>query len=298
MVLNCIYAAETEQETILNPLFADSDLKNYIKEISKYKNLSIEDEQEYAKLAKEGNIEAKQKLIQANLKLVISIARKVIHKSKLPMIDLIQEGNIGLIAAIDKFNWKFGYRFSTYAAWWIKQAMFKAISEQSHSVKIPVYIQETLSKYSKIKSTMEKEGCTNVKTSDVAKEMNIAPEKIDNYLNAYKKTLSLEGDWEIYNGSEVRLIDIIEDKKATVQQDIEYESMKEDVVKLLNSLKEREQSVIVLRFGLNGNEKQTLEEIGKLYGVTKECIRQTEARALHKLKTESLSLNLLQTYIH
>lgn len=298
MVLNCIYTAETEQENILNPLSSDNSLSNYIKEISKYKNLSIEDEQEYAKLAKEGDEEAKQKLIKANLKLVVTIAKKVIHSSKLPMIDLIQEGNIGLMAAVDKFNWKFGYRFSTYASWWIKQAMFKAISEQSHSVKIPVYIQETLSKYSKVKAEMEQECSSGVKMSDVAKRMNIAPEKIDNYLNAYKKTLSLEGDFEIKNGSEVRLIDIIEDKKTSVQQRIEYDSMKKQIVSLLNNLKEREQNVILLHFGLDGKEKQTLEEIGKMYGVTKECIRQTEVRALNKLKNDSLSLDLLDTYIY
>ena len=298
MVLNCISATENEKENSLNPLFADGDLLDYIREIYKYKNLSIEDEQEYARKAKEGNKEAKQKLIKANLKLVVTIAKKVIHKSNLPMIDLIQEGNLGLMAAIDKFNWKFGYRFSTYASWWIKQAMFKAISEQSHSVKIPVYIQETLSKYSKIKYEMEKEGIKDIKTDDIAKKMNMAPEKINNYLNAYKKTLSLEGDFEINNGSEVKLIDIIEDKKASIQKEIEYESMKKDIVSLLNSLKEREQKVIVLHFGLNGEEKQTLEEIGKIYGVTKECIRQTEARALNKLKTDSLSMDLLQTYLY
>lgn len=298
MVLNCISAAENEKETSLNPLFADNDLLEYIREIYKYGNLSIEDEQEYARMAKEGNKEAKQKLIKANLKLVVTIAKKVIHKSNLPMIDLIQEGNLGLMAAVDKFNWKFGYRFSTYASWWIKQAMFKAISEQSHSVRIPVYIQETLSKYSKIKYEMEKEGIKNIKTDDVAKRMKIEPAKINNYLNAYKKTLSLEGDFEINNGSEVKLIDIIEDKKASIQKEIEYESMKKDIVSLLNSLKEREQKVIVLHFGLNGEEKQTLEEIGKIYGVTKECIRQTEVRALNKLKTDSLSRDLLQTYLY
>ena len=128
--------------------------------------------------------------------------------------------------------------------------------------------------------------------------MNIEPEKIDNYLNAYKKTLSLEGDFEINNGSEVRLVDIIEDKKASVQQKIEYESMKKEVVSLLNSLKDREQKVILLHFGLDGQEKQTLEEIGRIYGVTKECIRQTETRALNKLRNDSMSLNLLQTYVY
>ena len=278
MVMNCVSDFEMGLQT---SLFSDSRISEYIREISKYENLSLEKEQELARKAKEGDEKAKQELIKANLKLVITIARKVIHTSKLPMVDLIQEGNIGLIVAVDKFNWKFGYRFATYASWWIKQAMFKAISEQSHCVKIPVYIQETLSKYSKVKSEMEKESLKEVKISDVAKKMNMDADKIDNYLNAYKKTLSLEGDYEMQNGSEVKLIDIIEDKKSSVQSEIEYESMKKDVVKMLTGLKDREQKVITMRFGLNGVEKQTLEEIGKIYGVTKECIRQTESRALN-----------------
>ena len=283
MALN--YVTESISEiNIANTVYSDEKLKEYIKEISKYNNLTAEEEQELARKAQNGDIKSKQKLIEANLKLVITIARKVIHSSKIPMSDLIQEGNIGLMAAVDKFNWKFGYRFSTYASWWIKQAMFKAISEQSHCVKIPVYIQETLSKYSKIKSEMENSGISEVKIEDVAKKMNIDSGKINNYLNAYKKSLSLEGDYELNNGSEVKLADIIEDEKSSVSKEIEYNSIKKEVVKLLSALKEREQKVITLRFGLLGGEKQTLEEIGRLYGVTKECIRQTEARALNKLK--------------
>ena len=292
MALNCVSMFETE--TVANSLFSEANLANYIREISKYPNLSLEEEQE---LAKQGTKEAKQKLTQANLKLVITIARKVIHTSKLPMVDLIQEGNIGLMVAVDKFNWKFGYRFATYASWWIKQAMFKAISEQSHSVKIPVYIQETLSKYSKVKSEMEKESNKAVNVEEVAKKMNIETNKINNYLNAYKQTLSLEADYEMQNGSEVKLVDIIEDKSSSVTREIEYESLKKDIVSMLNSLKDREQKVITMRFGLDGSERQTLEEIGKLYGVTKECIRQTEARALSKLKNSEISLNLFENYV-
>ena len=298
MVVNCI--SNYESENILNgAFFSDVNLAKYIKEISKFKNLTPEEEQELAKKVKEGSSEAKQRLTEANLKLVVTIARKVIHTSKLPMIDLIQEGNIGLMVAVDKFNWKFGYRFSTYASWWIKQAMFKAISEQSHSVKIPVYIQETLSKYSKIKSEMEKQGKTDVKKEEIAAKMNISSNKIENFLNAYKKTLSLEGDYQINNGSEVRLADIIEDKHSSVQSKIEYEAMKRDIEKLIvNNLKEREQKVITLRFGLNEGQKQTLEEIGKLYGVTKECIRQTEIRALNKLKNNTSCFTLFENYIY
>lgn len=293
MTIESVSVNEIEEKFIVEDNFS-----NYIKEISKYPNLSAEEEQETAKLAKEGSIEAKQKLTRANLKLVVIIARKVIHKSKLPFIDLIQEGNIGLMVAVDKFNWKFGYRFATYAAWWIKQAMFKAISEQSHSVKIPVYIQETLSRYSKIKSDMEKDGKTTANIEDIAKKMNLDSTRINNYLNANKKTLSLEGDYELQNGSEVKLIDIIEDKSCSVSRKIERENLKREIVTLLNGLKDREQKVITLRFGLDGEEKQTLEEIGKIYGVTKECIRQTEARALNKLRNNTQTRNLYIDYLN
>lgn len=296
MAVNCVSAYQDFNPTINS--FSETNLSNYIKEISKFKNLTLEEEQELAKKAKEGSKTAKQELIKANLKLVITIAKKMIHTSKLPMVDLIQEGNMGLIVAVDKFNWKFGYRFATYASWWIKQAMFKAISEQAHSVKIPVYIQETLSRYSKIKSEMENNGERNINIEEVAKKMNIDSGKINNYLNAYKKTLSLEGDFEMQNGSEVKLIDIIEDKNSTITNGIEQEALAKDITELLNNLKEREQKVITLRFGLEGHEKQTLEEIGKLYGVTKECIRQTEARALNKLKAKQISYELLQTYLY
>ena len=295
MVSNCVLGVDGL--TMQNSIFSDAKISSYMREISKYKSLTLEEEQELAKRIKDGDESAKQALIKANLKLVITIARKVIHTSKLPMVDLIQEGNIGLMVAVDKFNWKFGYRFATYASWWIKQAMFKAISEQSHSVKIPVYIQETLSKYSKIKTEMENAGNVDVKVEDVAKKMNVEPEKIDGYLNAYKKTLSLEGDFEMQNGSEVKLVDIIEDKRISVSSKIEYSSMKNEIINLLNELKDREQKVITLRFGLNGAEKHTLEEIGKYYGVTKECIRQTEARALKKLRNNNLSRNLFECYM-
>ena len=295
MVLNCV--STLDSENFSTSLFSETNLVNYVKEISKYKSLTIEEEQELARQIQNGSKEAKEKLTKANLKLVVMIARKVIHTSKLPMTDLIQEGNIGLMVAIDKFNWKFGYRFATYASWWIKQAMFKAISEQSHSVKIPVYIQETLSKYSKIKSEMEKECQKEISIDEVAKKMKTDSGKINNYLNAYKKTLSLEGDYEMQNGSEVKLIDIIEDKKSSISKEIESESLKKDIMLLLKNLKEREQKVITMRFGIGGKEKQTLEEIGKIYGVTKECIRQTEARALNKLKDNNISISLYQDYV-
>ena len=275
----------------------DSTLSNYIREISDYRSLSASEEKELAKKAKNGDVEAKQKLIEANLKLVITIAKKAIHMSNLPMIDLIQEGNLGLMVAAEKFNYKLGYKFATYASWWIKQAMFKAISEQSHCMKIPVYIQETLSRFSKLKREMERENNCQVKNEDVAKRMNIPANKIDAFLNAYTKTISIESGIENNNGKEINIADIIEDKNASATEDVEYEHLKSDILNVISTLKDREQAVVKMRYGIENDTKMTLEEIGNIYGVTKECIRQTELRALKKMRFSVLGQEILATYI-
>lgn len=275
----------------------DSTLSNYIREISDYRSLTVAEEKEFAKRAKNGDVEAKQKLIKANLKLVVTIAKKAIHMSNLPMIDLIQEGNLGLMVAAEKFNYKLGYKFATYASWWIKQSMFKAISEQSHCMKIPVYIQETLSRFSKLKREMERENNCQVKNEDVAKRMNISPNKIDSFLNAYTKTISIENGIENNNGKEMNIADIIEDKKASATEDVEYEHLKNDILNVISTLKDREQAVVKMRYGIDNDTKMTLEEIGNIYGVTKECIRQTELRALKKMRFSVLGQEVLSTYI-
>src|SRR5574344_1112589 len=280
-----------------NVLSGDDTLALYLKEIINYVPLSLKEEKALAKRASEGDIEAKKMLIQSNLRLVPTIARKVIHKSSLPMIDLIQEGNLGLMSAVEKFNWKLGYKFSTYASWWIKQSMFKAISEQSYCMKIPVYIQETLSKFSKVKSKMEQEYSCQVKNEQVAKKMNIAPNKIDEFLTAYSKTISIDSGISCSNGSELNVADILEDEKQSVAEKAEYESLKDDIQIVVSTLKDREQDVIKMRYGLENFAKKTLEEIGNIYGVTKECIRQTELRALKKLRGDILSKNLLSCYM-
>lgn len=275
----------------------DSVLSNYIREISDYRSLTPSEEKDLAKRAKEGDVQAKKQLIKANLKLVITIAKKAIHMSNLPMTDLIQEGNMGLMVAADKFNYKLGYKFATYASWWIKQSMFKAISEQSHCMKIPVYIQETLSRFSKLKREMERESNSQVKTEDVAKRMNISAEKIDTFLNAYSKTISIESGLENSDGKEMNIADIIEDKKASATQEVEFEDLKTDILNVISTLKEREQEVVKLRYGLEDNTKKTLEEIGNIYGVTKECIRQTELRALKKMRFSVLGQQVLTAYV-
>lgn len=275
----------------------DSVLSNYIREISDYRSLTPSEEKDLAKRAKEGDAQAKKQLIKANLKLVVTIAKKAIHMSNLPMTDLIQEGNMGLMVAADKFNYKLGYKFATYASWWIKQSMFKAISEQSHCMKIPVYIQETLSRFSKLKREMERESNSQVKTEDVAKRMNISAEKIDTFLNAYSKTISIESGLENSDGKEMNIADIIEDKKASATQEVEFEDLKTDILNVISTLKEREQEVVKLRYGLEDNTKKTLEEIGNIYGVTKECIRQTELRALKKMRFSVLGQQVLTAYV-
>ena len=263
---------------------ASNDMGAYLRKINAVKSLEPAEEKELAVKAKAGDKEAKQKLIQANLKLVMTIARKAIHVSKLPLVDLIQEGNLGLMIAAEKFNPELGYRFSTYATWWIKQAMFKAISEQSYCMKIPVYIQETLSKFSKVKAEMERSYNCQVTNQDVAKKMDIEPEKIDTYLSAYNTTVSIEGSFDANNGSELSVADVVADERAGVEDSIEYEELKREIANVVSMLKEREQTVIKMRFGLENFAKTTLEDIGKMFGVTKECIRQTEMRALSKLR--------------
>ncbi len=267
----------------------DNEYNAYFRKANSYPSLSAEEEKVIATRAQQGDEKSKKILVQSNLKLVLTVARKAIHVSKLPLIDLIQEGNLGLMVAVEKFNPSLGYRFSTYATWWIKQAMFKAISEQGHCMKIPVYVQETLSKFSKLKAQMEKAYNTTVSTKEVAEKMNIEPEKIDSFLSAYTSTVSIEGSYDGKDGSEMSVADVVADEKATVEENIEYEELKNDLRQVISVLKDREQTVIKMRFGLENFTKTTLEDIGKMFGVTKECIRQTEMRALNKLKANMAS---------
>lgn len=276
----------------------DDLLACYLREISNYPTLDAQEEKEVAKLAREGNLDAKKKLVNANLRLVVTVARKAIHMAKIPMTDLIQEGNLGLMIAVEKFNWEFGYKFSTYATWWIKQSMFKAISEQAHCMKIPVYIQETLSKFSKIKTEMERQYNCQVKTAEVAKKMDISSEKIDSYLSAYSKTISIENGFDSENDKDMNVADILEDEKSDVYASVEFECLRHDIEKVVSVLKEREQEVVKMRYGLDNFAKKTLEEIGNIYGVTKECIRQTELRALKKMRECQFGQDVLSCYVN
>lgn len=295
---------QNETEHPKSEVVSEDLFKKYLKKIAQIEPLSFEKEQEYAKLAQKGDKLAKNKLVQGNLKLVVNIAKKSIHVSNLPIIDLIQEGNIGLMVAVDKFNPALGYKFATYATWWVKQAMFKAISEQSHCMKIPVYVQETLSKYKKTQSQLEaKYGC-QVNSSVVCKAVNIAQDKIDTYLNAYTKAISLESSFELNgsggDGGSMNYSEVIEDKNQNLVEKIENGQLKDDILSAISILKDREKEVITLRFGFDeqvGTAKKTLEEIGTLYGVTKECIRQIEKRALNRIYNSSYCKELLSAYV-
>lgn len=245
-----------------------------------------ENETELILKAKSGDIYSRNKLIENNMKLIEKIANKSIQTTTLTKSDLIQEGIFGLISALEKFNPSLGFKFSTYAAWWIKQAMFKAISEQSYAYNIPVYIQETLSRYKKTKQEMEQKAQKEVSKKDVAKKLSLTEEKIDVFLNAYTRAISIESGLVMTDNKELSFADVIEDEKQNVERDVIDIELKSHIKRALQHLKEKEKNVIVLRFGLEDKERKTLEEIGNSYGVTKECIRQIEKRALNKIANQ------------
>ena len=270
-------------------------MKNWAKNFKKEEN-SFEDEVQLILKAKGGDTAARNLLIEKNIPLIHKIASKSITSDVLSNADLIQEGIFGLIIAIEKFNPSLGFKFATYAAWWIKQAMFKAISEQSYAYNIPVYIQETISRYKKTKQQMEQKNA-DVSKSEIAKKLNLTEEKIDMFLNVYTRALSIESGTALTRNKELTLSEIIEDEKQNVEKTVLDNELKNEIKIALDNLKEKEKNVIVLRFGLEDKEKQTLEEIGNSYGVTKECIRQIEKKALNKIASLDITQNSLISYI-
>lgn len=278
----------------------DEEIKAYAKKISCYEDLSLKEEIELARLAKKGDKFAKNALVKANLKLVLSVIRSNIHKTSIPLTDLIQEGNMALIASVDKFNPDLGYRFGTYATWWVKQAIFKAISEQGNCVKIPVYVQETLSKYNKIKNELEKKYGVEIKKEDICEKIKVEANKIDSYLNAFSQSLSLNSALDFSKENSLTYEEVIEDKKNNIENLIEQKSLKADINYVIDLLNPREKDVIKKRY-LIGDEfddkKITLDEIGREYGVTKECIRQIEKKVIKKIKNNEKIKNLLSAYI-
>jgi len=277
--------------------FFEDAAKVYLKRISEYKLLTSMEEIELGKRISNGDKEAKKSLVQANLRLVVNIAKKFCYNN-LSFPDLIQEGNLGLMIAAEKYNYKLGFKFSTYATWWIKQALNKAVSEHSHCMKIPVYVQETLSKFSKIKSDMEKAYNCKVSIEEVAKKHNFSASKINNYINAFNKSISIDTTYQLGDGSEVNFSDFLVDSGYKTEKFSEINDLNKDINNVLGFLKRREEEVIRMRFGLGNIQTKTLDEIGGMYGVTKECIRQTELRAIRKLQNICLKDDMLKCYLN
>ncbi len=258
------------------------NIKSYIKEVHKTPLLTPKEEIEFSRKARKGNQEARDKMIRANLRLVISIAKRYIHLG-IPLMDLIEEGNVGLMKAVEKFNPNKGFRFSTYAAWWIKQSITRSIFDQSRTVRIPVYVNELLTKYKKTNEKLMGKLKRIPTDEEVAKSMRTSIEKIARIRTSSAKTSSLDAPIDEEGGNEI--IDLIEDK-SSVSPETELNSFfnKERLSGLLNVVNDREHEVLNLRFGLANGRTHTLAEVSKKLKVSRERIRQIEENALKKLK--------------
>jgi RNA polymerase primary sigma factor len=257
----------------------------YLKEIGKISLINAEEERELAKRIEKGDGEAKNKLAQANLRLVVSIAKRYINRSPhLTILDLIQEGNIGLFRAVEKFDWRRGYKFSTYATWWIRQAITRALADQASTVRIPVHMVETISKYKQVARRLSQDLGRDPLVEEIAAEMGLEVEKVRHIQKINQETVSLEapvGDED----EDSTLGEFIEDEKilSPVQQTAQR-LLVDQVKEILNDLTPREQKILEMRFGLTDGITRTLEEVGKEFGVTRERIRQIEAKALEKIR--------------
>jgi len=257
----------------------------YLKEIGKVPFLTAEEEKELAKRIEKGDEEAKKKLARANLRLVVSIAKKYVGKSpNLTLLDLIQEGNLGLFRAVEKFDWRKGYKFSTYATWWIRQAITRALADQARTIRIPVHMIETIAKYTKVRRRLIQELGREPLPEEIAAEMGIDISKVHHIRRISQETISLEtpvGDDE----EDSILAEFVEDEK-TPPPSIEAARtmLKARLKEILEDLTPREQKILSMRFGLDNGISHTLEEVGKEFGVTRERIRQIEAKALQKIR--------------
>ena len=282
---------ELEMDTaIVQNIAVDDPVRMYLKEIGKVPLLSAEEEIELAKRMEQGDEYAKKKLCEANLRLVVSIAKRYVGRGML-FLDLIQEGNIGLIKAVDKFDWRKGYKFSTYATWWIRQAITRSIADQARTIRIPVHMVETINKLMRIQRQLLQEYGRDVKPEEIAKEMDLTVEKVREILKIAQEPVSLETP--IGEEEDSHLGDFIEDDKIASPSDAATFSMlKEQLMEVLGTLTDSEQKVLKLRFGLEDGRARTLEEVGKEFDVTRERIRQIEAKALRKLRHPSRSKKL------
>jgi RNA polymerase primary sigma factor len=268
----------------------DDPIRMYLKEIGGVALLRKEQEVEYARLIELGDDEARDKLTEANLRLVVSVAKKYIGRG-MPFLDLIQEGNTGLMRAVGKFDYRRGYKFSTYATWWIRQAVTRGLADQSRTIRIPVHMGEVINKLVRVSRRLLQELGREPDNEEIAAEMGITPAKVSEALRISKEPLSLNSP--IGEEEDSQLGDFVEDKQATAPSEAASLTMlRTEVEEVLDLLTPRERRVLQLRFGLIDGHQRTLEEVGKRFGVTRERIRQIEAKALRKLRHPSRSKRL------
>jgi RNA polymerase primary sigma factor len=278
------------EATLPKGIAVDDPVRMYLKEIGTVPLLTADEEVNLAMRMETGDSIAKQRLCEANLRLVVSIAKRYVGRGML-FLDLIQEGNFGLIKAVDKFDWRKGYKFSTYATWWIRQAITRSIADQARTIRIPVHMVETINKLIRISRQLLQEYGREPLPEEIAVEMDITEEKVREILKIAQEPVSLETP--IGEEEDSHLGDFIPDEEVQAPADAAAFSMlKEQLIEVLDTLTEREQKVLILRFGLDDGRARTLEEVGKRFDVTRERIRQIEAKALRKLRHPSRSKKL------
>ena len=279
-----------ETEDFADQLSTDDPVRMYLKEIGKVPLLTAEEEQDLAKRMTEGDEEARKKLTEANLRLVVSIAKRYVGRGML-FLDLIQEGNLGLIRAVEKFDYTKGYKFSTYATWWIRQAITRAIADQARTIRIPVHMVETINKVIRVSRQLLQELGHDPSAEEIAQAMDLPPEKVREILKVAQEPVSLETP--IGEEEDSHLGDFIPDEEASAPSEVASLSLlREQLFDVMDTLTPREKKVLELRFGLTDGRTRTLEEVGREFGVTRERIRQIEAKALRKLRHPSRSKKL------